>query len=279
MLLVPVFPEVHFSPVETNLSISLTNMLKIQAGPIIFDSRAVGAAVSTVLTNYSALVTEHPLPKELYAHFNIFTIPGLGKTAMIGYLWNGPESAESKLWVERLSSLAPVMQVAVASTKAFAYVDNLTKLLVPCVYRGTSKTTNLKGLVFSSTAISTLADCAEAMPQDGGCLISIHSVHRSAETSPQLPSVFMNREDHFMVEIVGMGVEVAAAELGKPWAEKFGAQLDKAEGAMDSVYAALVQESELNLDKIYRPSDLEELRALKKEVDPNGVFNAAAPQF
>lgn len=81
-----------------------------------------------------------------------------------------------------------------------------------------------------------------------------------------------------MVEIVGFSIAPETSQVTRSWAAEARETLAAAEGAMEATYFPLTRARMVDLKKIFG-KHLDELRELKEELDPKGVFKHAIPQI
>ena len=119
----------------------------------------------------------------------------------------------------------------------------------------------------------------EKMPSDSGTAFSIQEC-RGPSAVPNLGSVFAPRVPHFVIELIGSTVNPANLNASQAWAANFREELLQVshDNLLPGTYIALTKPGDTPLSKIYGPN-YRTLLALKREFDPNDVFNLAVPRL
>jgi len=250
---------------------------QIQAGMIVFDSGNLSTAATTYFNAFNELLESRTVPDNLDLQPSILNIPNVGTVFSVTFVWAGPRDDRAKEWQAIISALAPVMMSTVKTTTLATYVAEITSVIPPVMYPGICRTVSLRDLRLSNSAIETFARYAELQPKTAG-LMTFHSMHGSFAGSPPMPSIFRNREAHYMLEIIGLSVVPEGGEEEKIWANRFGDEMGKAEGNLESTYLPLTPTELVDLKKVYG-EHLDKLVALKKEVDPKNVFRHTLPEL
>jgi len=131
----------------------------------------------------------------------------------------------------------------------------------------------------SEEATTVIARNLERMPATVGAALSIHEL-RAQSASPQPNSVFTAREPHFVLELIGAVAKLEDAKDAVDWITTFWEEMKKIdpENILESTYISLTPPEHLDLSKIYG-SNLETIKDLKREYDPENVFNFAIPRI
>jgi hypothetical protein len=235
----------------------------------------VPKTLTTYFENYNKLLASERLPSNLYFQPSVVNIPDLGKTFMLLYTWNGPNTDEAKRWLSLISGLAPVTQPDVKTESPLKFINDITAIIPGSVFGG-SQTVSLTK--YSPEAISIIAKHTSVMPKDPCTALQIHSI-RGPSCQPPFPdSVWRSREPHAMFEILGMASSEGAYEVSRAWALNFRKDLEEMEEALEGTYISLTDATNLSVEKVYG-THLNELKKLKEAYDPNRVFKHAVPEL
>lgn len=248
---------------------------QIQAGMILYESKDLASTATAFLRGFNELVDSIVVPNNLDLQPSAMNIPGIGIAFMTTYAWVGTLNDDANQWHRKISALAPVMVSTVKPTTPRAYVSEISSMTASVVYPGLCETVTLRGPKLSASAIETFAKYAELQPTSA-VLTSFHSMHGSLTEVQPLPSVFRNREPHYVLEIVGLSTTPEGAEEGKMWATEFADEMRKAEGNLESTHVSMTPKDRIDLAKIYG-DNLSKLLELKKERDPDNVFSNTSP--
>lgn len=251
-----------------------------------FDSADVGKTFKTLLTSYSSMLadTENPLPRQLHLIPLVCILPGIGKTVMCCFIWNGSAGDESRAWLDRVARMAPLMpgtpepSIAVQTTSIHGFAATVQSVLAPRV-RGRMASSSFSRI--SPAVIDVVARAAETLPSDSVAgVINFHTMRSdSPSCSADVPdSVCPHREPHVMLELIGIGIDEATAVDAIAWANAAHEEMLGVKEVMRRTYAALTPPEWTNLDDIYGEK-LVELMELKKEYDPEWVFEHAVPKL
>lgn len=193
----------------------------------------------------------------------------------VTYNWKGSNTDEAKQWLARITDLVPSPDsgTSIESKTPLLHVQQITQMLDASVI-GSPQTVSFSN--FSDQVISAVSSYAATMPSDPCTAIVFHSLRGKSCRSPFPESVWRYREPHYLVEILGYGSSPEAYALSKMWAVKFRQELSQADSVLEGTYYSLTSSSNLNLEKIFG-EQLNELRRLKEEYDPQRVFKHAIP--
>ncbi|KAF9870919.1 d-lactate dehydrogenase [Colletotrichum karsti] len=259
--------------VIVELEIKVYPKTEIQAGVIFYDSKDIRVTIKTFWTNWRKLLDEKCLPDELCLQPAVIEAPGMGKVFMVGFVWNGPGSDDSNRWLDEISALAPVGMKAVAPTSPMGHLAQISALVPPTVIPGSSHGVSTKSLIFTDDMTELYAEYGARMPGDGA-LLSTHQLRGKAARSEHLPGVFRWREDHNLLEIVGLTVTKEKSQEGKEWADGLRDGLAKLDGVIEGGYYSLLPKGQFAMEVVYG-DHWETVKRLKAKVDPGNVFKFA----
>jgi hypothetical protein len=248
-----------------------------------FDSGDIENVATTFFTNYDAMLTTHNpnIPSQLSTMPCILPIPGLGITLICGFVWNGLATEEAALWLGRLASLAPLApgvpgpQDAVKDMTPLGYLTMLTSFL-PTQVAGRMQTASV--INFSPAVVASIAKQSLGMPRGGAGGLNMHMLRPgSPSCSKDVPSsVCPYREPQVFIEVLGFAGEGCSEEDATAWSLEARNAFTTLDNSCKRTYLPLTAPEFLNLQDIYGDK-LRELKEIKKEYDPNGVFKLTVP--
>ncbi|KAK2592434.1 hypothetical protein QQS21_009850 [Conoideocrella luteorostrata] len=269
--------------VVVELTVKVYPLQKIQAGLAMYDSSDIEQGITTFFTNFDALTSNHKIPSQLSLMPFTAPFPGMGVTVACAFVWNGPASEESAMWVDRVAALAPVAvgppgpKEAIRETTPFQWITMLTTFIPPEV-TGRMQTASITK--FSPDLVSALAKSSARMPKGGFTSLNFHLLRSdSPSCSNDVPeSVLPYREPHIFVEIMGFAGEGCSAADAAAWSLDTRNAIMQVDGSSNKTYLALTALEFVDLHAIYGEK-LEVLKELKRKYDPNGVFRNTLPRL
>ncbi|KAE9568720.1 hypothetical protein CGMCC3_g15148 [Colletotrichum fructicola] len=259
--------------VIVEIEIKVYPKTEIQGGLIMFDSTDFEGTIKTFWTNWAKLLKENTLPDLLCIQPAVVEVPGIGKTFACAFTWNGPASDESDTWLEEICKLAPVAMKMVAPTSPSAMTAQVTALTSPTTIPGSSYGVSTKTLALSEDMADLYAEFATKLPGDGA-LLSMHQLRGKASRDDHLPGVFRWREEHNLLEIVGLTITKEKSQEAKEWADGYRDALVKLDGVIEGGYYSLLPKGQFAMEVVYG-DHWETVKRLKEKVDPGNVFKFA----
>ncbi|OAA58729.1 FAD-binding, type 2 [Cordyceps fumosorosea ARSEF 2679] len=265
-----------FFGIVVQLTVKVYPLDGIQSGVFLFESSDIEKTVTTVLTGYNKLAEDHaPLPRNLCVLPVITPFPNAGVVLALSFIWSGPASEDSRAWADKIGALAPRLPgPPLQPTTMLAVLRNLARLIRPRV-RGTTHSASLTHL--SPQAVRALAAQAARIPAAGNGGFSLHIVRADSPSCaggvvPE--SVTPYGMPHVSVDVLGIvdiegSEEVERAMVG--WAQEARDELVGVDAAARFTYLPFTHPKHLSLEGIYG-DNLEFMRQIKKEQDPNNVF-------
>lgn len=269
--------------IVAELVIKVYPLVEIQSGMLIHDSSNIRKAIATFFTNFAALLDTHQgkFPNKLGLIPGVFVIPGLGPISGVIIVWNGPVDDESKAWISRIASLAPLMpgtpdvDTAIATTTAHGFAAYLNTML-PATVTGRCHSVTVSS--YTPEVVANLAESAAKIPAGFTGGLNMHVLRAdSPSCSGDIPdSVLPYRKPHIMLEILGFGHDEDSSKQAAQWALETRDLLFKNKDATRGTYLPLTAPEFLDLEETYG-HNLVELKKIKAEVDANGVFKHTVP--
>ncbi|ATY67358.1 D-lactate dehydrogenase [Cordyceps militaris] len=263
-----------FFGIVVELTVKVYPLDGIQSGVFLFESSDLEKTVTTVLTAYNQLAGDG-LPSNFCVLPIIMPFPNAGVILALSTVWSGAASEESRAWADKVGAFAPRLPgPPVQATTMLGMLRSLTKMMRPHV-RGHWHSASLTHL--SPQAIRVLAAQAAKIPAAGNGGFALHIVRADspscAGTAPA--SVTPYGTPHVSVDILGI-VDIAGEDEVEQamvsWAEEARDALARVDAAADFTYLPFTHPSHLNLQGIFG-DNLEFMRQIKTEQDPNNVFN------
>ncbi|KAH7161847.1 hypothetical protein EDB81DRAFT_683928 [Dactylonectria macrodidyma] len=271
--------------VVVELTVKAYPLQDVQAGMLMYESTNLSKSVTTFFTNYQKLFDGgKKIPSQLYAMPFIFAVPAVGITLCCCIVWNGTATNESRAWIDDVGKLAPLMpglpepQVAIAKMRALDFSQHLTAMLPPQILGGRPQSASLTHL--SPSVISSLANVAATMPKSSNGGINMHIIRADCPSClDDVPdSVCPYREPHIMLELLGVGPDEETGKEAAQWSMAARNELMGLEEATKKTYIAVTSPECSDWEGVFGEK-LGELKELKKEYDPNGVFKNAIPRL
>ncbi|KAF3392690.1 hypothetical protein F1880_008603 [Penicillium rolfsii] len=254
----------------------LTNLL---AGPIIFNTPDIIKTYIDFNAAYEKLLDSEGLPPHLNIQQICFNGP-MGRAFAALFTWSGADIEEGKRWSEKVASLAPLMVSMVSPTTIPEwFVAN--GALIPPRLGGTGFSHNIRRI--SPTVAEVIGRNLAIMPADQGAMFSIHQLRGPSAGPQDHPSVFVTREPHYMLELLGYSTG-GNEELSGKWAIQITDDIQRADPdnvlptAYISIYHSTIQAKSTSeaLEKTYGPK-AQVLKDLKAKFDPDSVFALTVP--
>ncbi|KAJ3469940.1 hypothetical protein MRS44_000039 [Fusarium solani] len=233
--------------IVVELEVKTWPLCEVQAGMLFFESSDIAGAVTTFFTSYNNLVnTYKDIPSKLYLMPSIWIYPKVGLSLTCGFIWNGSASDESRLWLKRVLSRCQSADIS----------------------------------HFSPEVVDELARIAHAIPRDSSGGVNIHTLRAdSPSCRPDTPdSVLPYRKPHVMFEFLGLGDDEASARGAAAWALDARNRISALPDAEGPTYLPLTAPEFVDLETTFG-GHLAELRQLKREYDPAGVFKHTLPKL
>jgi hypothetical protein len=249
--------------------------LQVLAGAIFFKSEDLAAVVKQFSAAYSQAKQEG-FPSSLHLYQAILNGP-VGKTLSLFFMWSSSDLEEGQRWLSKVSSWSPVAMSTVQPTthKDFGAFANS---MIPKHTYGTIFTISFYDL--TPEVLDVIGTHAKKQPNNPELLFGVHELRHDAPREPTLETVFDNRCAHFLIEIIPLASTSEILTEGIAWGQEFISALRKTDAGniIPSTYISLTSPKEVDMAKIYG-SRYEVLKRIKKQYDPQNVFNNTLTRF
>ncbi|KAJ5818196.1 hypothetical protein N7474_003787 [Penicillium riverlandense] len=256
-----------------------TNNPKLLAGTIIYDSTDISKTFVDFNAAYGKILDSEGLPPQLTIQQIAVNAPP-GRCFGVIFVWSGSDIDEGQRWSAKVAGLAPLLMNTVALTTIPEWFGH-NGALVPADVFGSSATHNISRIL--PAVAETIGRNLERMPTDPATMFSIHQLRGPSAAPQDHSSVFVTREPHYMLEILGYVTEERRKEESEAWALQTAKEIEEADpdNVLPTTYLSVYSSaragtSDAVLKKAYG-SNVEMLRSLKSRFDPDNVFRLAVP--
>lgn len=249
--------------------------MQLLAGVILYDARDITKTITEFNAAYQKVLDEG-LPLELTLQQMAVNSPS-GRLFGVSFVWSSDDTEEGQQWSKRIASLGTVLMNTVAATTLPDWLAS-NGALVPSRVYGSSRTHNLYHVTPQVTEV--LGRNLAKMPSDLATMFSIHQL-RGPGATPHDDSIFASREPHFMLEVLGFSTKEETKAESEQWASDLADDVQKntdAGNILPQAYISLALLDQASLSKFYGPY-AQEVLALKKRYDPDGVFSLTVPKL
>lgn len=228
---------------------------------------------------HQRLVNSEDIPPQLTIQQIAFNVPH-GRFFGVTFAWSGADIEEGQRWSAKIASLAPLMMNTVAVTTIPEWFAANGALTPDSVY-GTCFTHNVKAI--SPAVAEAIGRSIARMPADPGAMMSIHQLRGPSAAPQSHSSVFVTREPHYMLELLGFSTKESLIEESGNWAARLFEDIMQAdsENVLPTSYVSLCiasqETSPAELLKVAYGSKAELVRERKMEFDPENVFRLTVP--
>lgn len=269
--------------IVAELVIKIYPLEELQAGLIVHESSDLHKTVTTFYTNLGKLLDETGgrLPRQLHTLPTISPIPGIGIVSGCIVAWKGPADEQFQHWRDRIASLAPLhpalpdAKTIVATTSLYDLQAHLINILPKSVTGRCHTATVTK---WTPELIKKVADAAVKMPckTTGGIHMHMLRIDSPSCLKDAPDAVVPFRTPQTVLEMLGFGQDEESSKETAQWARETRDVIYNSDDAIEGTYLPLTAPEVLDLEKVYGEK-WAELRALKAEHDPDGVFKYAVP--
>ncbi|CEJ54980.1 hypothetical protein PMG11_01266 [Penicillium brasilianum] len=248
---------------------------QVLAGAIFFKSEDMAAVVKQYNAAYSQ-AKEEGLPSSLHLFQAILNSP-VGKTFSLFFMWSSSDLEEGQRWLSKVSSWSPVAMSTVQPSTHKDFGAFVCSTMPKHTY-GTIFTISFYDL--TPEVLDVIGTHAQKQPDIPELLFGVHELRHDAPREPNLETVFDNRCAHFLIEVIPLASNLETLAEGISWGEEFISALRKTDAGniIPSTYISLTSPKEVDMAKIYG-SRYEVLKRIKKQYDPQNVFNNTLTRF
>ncbi|KAF5862908.1 hypothetical protein ETB97_010949 [Aspergillus alliaceus] len=262
--------------VLVEVTIQVHRLDKILAGVLFLKSDDISAAVRQYNEGYRRLSAEGIPAALTIAQAAVNTPQGLALLLLVN--WSSPDFESGKIWVDKISRLAPVVLNTVKETTPPGWLEEAGRL-VPRETQGRMYTINAKAI--TNEVVDVISTHLQRMPSDPHIIWNMHELRRSSPSArPRSDAVFAAREGHFMFEIVSIAEKKENLDSVLAWGKEFQEALYKTDpdNILAATYLSMTAPDEIDLTKVFG-EHYELLREFKQSHDPHGVFSNGYVRF
>lgn len=216
------------------------------------------------------------LPLALGVQVIVANIPQQGRLFGVIFVWSSSDQKTGHVYLDKIASLGKPVTNTVVETSVPEWMTGSSALTPPHVYGG-DRTVSVRKLTAEVNEI--IGRNVAKIPSDAATGFSIHQC-RGPSAAPNTGSVFAAREPHFVLEIIASVVNPLSLNASQAWAAAFRKELLQSSrtNLLEETYISLTQPGDTPVSKIYG-ANYGTLLALKREFDPEDVFNLALPNL
>ncbi|EKD17010.1 uncharacterized protein L3040_000461 [Drepanopeziza brunnea f. sp. 'multigermtubi'] len=260
--------------VVVELTIKVYRIRTVLTGALLLESQNLATTFKEFSVGYQDL-SDKGLPSELLLQPCVMSLPQ-GRVIVINFMWSSEDMVAGRRWLAKVEALVPIAINTVTVT-TIPDLMNASVSGAPESAYGVTCTHSLKKI--TSEVAAVIGDNFSGMGDD--CLFTLHEL-RGVSASANKDSVFATREPHFMLEILGYSTTAENRDASAAWAEKTWREVGQTDpsNVLPGTYISLDHSASkpvsMPFSRHYGPYH-EELRALKREFDPEDVFALAVP--
>lgn len=244
------------------------------SGIIIYDPSDTAGQFKSFFRNLRH-AQKHEFAPELGLIGLISSHPAMGRMFCCLFFWASSDFEKGERYHQMVRSFGnPVADTVISSTTAAQWVDTLGHV-IPLRSNGRMCTANVREM--TDDVLNRVVESLEDMPVDPATSLVVQEV-RGPSTQDHGNTFFVNRERHFLLEIVGSVTRPELLEKGQTWSRGLHAKLVQEDAALKHSYIALSFPDDASQRAAYG-SKWEDLVRLKKKYDPSGVFSLAMPKI
>ncbi|KAJ5775380.1 uncharacterized protein N7511_000391 [Penicillium nucicola] len=199
-----------------DLTVKIYPLDNFLAGAIFFDPSNIEKIFVDFNAAYHSLLATEGLPPQLTLQQMIVNAPP-GRMYGVGFVWSGADMEEGLRWSEKIAALAPLMMNTVAPMTMAEWFAGNQRMIPETVFGFGTFTHSVHSI--SPALAGVIGRHLRDMPDNPGCMLSIHQLRGPSAQPPGQPSVFAAREPHFMLEILGFSITEEQKFEGESWAE------------------------------------------------------------
>lgn len=197
-------------------------------------------------------------------------VPGLGKTMLAASVWASEDIETGRQHLEKWKAIWPVAVDAVTETTPIAWLQSQQPSVPPW---GSSSHTGYRSVLLRELGPepnAVLNQFSKSMPKNAHLATWLeHHVHGVA-TRPTLSSCYAYREQHILLEILGVNISPDVAKDVISWASGLDDEAHELPQSIKGGYSALTKES-IPLEQCF-PGHWTKMQQLKAKYDPSNVF-------
>jgi hypothetical protein len=262
-----------------DLTVKVYSLPNLLAGGIFFESSDIEKTFVDFNAAYQSLLDTEGLPSQLTLQQMVVNAPP-GRMYGVSFVWSGSDVQEGQRWSDKIATLVPLMVNTVAATTMPEWLAGNGHLVPATVYGSGNFTHSVHSI--SPAVARVIGRRLRDMPQDPGTMLSIHQLRGPSAKPQDQASVFVAREPHFMLEILGYATAQEVKVEAERWAEGVLVEMGdvEPENLLATAYVSLFntrgKKADEVLEKVYG-SMATVVKDLKLGFDRDNVFSLTVP--
>jgi len=266
--------------VVVEATIKIYDFSQVLAGILLFESSDYRTSMKNVQAGMEKLAAEDDIPPEMDMQPFYSFLP-TGKAYGSFFMWAGPDMDRGQLYLDKVCSFHQVTLNTVAPSSMQESLDRNAPYVPESSFMN-SRAVNVRRI--TPKIYDIFVEACDSMPEDPAAMLTWHEVRScspSFDPATSLPSVFNAREPHYVIEILANASDKANFEAVSQWGLALWDKLmrEVSEEILDASWLASTPMDETSLEKMYGSENAKFLVALKRDVDPGGVFKHALPSL
>lgn len=197
-----------------------------------------------------------------------------GPQFAVVFVWSSSDLEKGRAYVDKIAALGKETMRAIKEITAREWMQMMSELVPYGVY-GYVMSVSIRKITEEISRV--IGDNLVKMPADKSTSFSWHEL-RGHSASPKDSSVFLAREPHYVLELLGTVQDHSNVQASEAWMNAFRADLLQCEDLLETSYISLTRPSHATLQTLYGPN-LDFLKRLKVKYDPKGIFDLAVPRL
>lgn len=242
-------------------------------GLIVFEPHDIGEQLKRFYTNLRKTREYDHLP-ELCVVGLIHNDPELGQVFCCIFLWASSDFEQGERYHRVIRGFGNPVVDTVTETTAREWLQFLEGT-VPYGVSGGVRTVSVRRM--TDSVIDIIGESLPEMATDPSTSLVVQEL-RGPSTKDDGSSFFLNREEHFLLELVGSVQFPESLNKAQSWIQSLYSKLSLEPDALALRYIAL-NPTDAESQRAAYGKKWEELRELKRKYDPSGRFNHSVPRI
>jgi hypothetical protein len=247
--------------------------IKVLCGLIVFESHDIGKVLKQFYAHLCE-TREHDHRPELCVVGLIHNDPEFGQVFCCLFLWASSDLEQGEKYHRVIRGFGNPVVDTVKETTAREWLQFIEGA-VPSGVHGGVRTVSVRQM--TDSVIDVIGESLPEMATDPSTSLAIQEL-RGPSTRDDGSSFFINREEHFLLELVGSVQYPENLQKAQSWIQSLYSKLSSEPDALALRYIAL-SPTDTESQRAAYGDKWEELRSLKRKYDPSGRFNLSVPRI